>query len=112
MKFSCVFGSYCLPGLSKNIDLSGSLFLLNVIVGLIFFVVPLLLPNNRLSNKYGPPPVGFNLRTMLKATYPDAAAEQFDVRERELQQRLERAKAARKAKTGGASPYIEFKGRG
>ncbi len=64
------------------------------------------------ANKYGLPPIGMDFRTTLPGTYPDAAAEQFDVRERELQHRLERAKAARKAKTGGASPYIEFKGRG
>ncbi len=40
------------------------------LVALVLSAIPLYLPNNRSPNKYGPPPVGFDLRTMLAATYP------------------------------------------
>ena len=36
----------------------------------IFIVIPLAVPESHKVNKYGPPPVGFDLRTMLAATYP------------------------------------------
>lgn len=65
-----------------------ALFVKYYLLALLFIGIPLLIPHERSSNKYGPPPVGFNFRTMLKATYPAALAEQFEAIEEEQQNYL------------------------
>lgn len=90
-------------------------------IGLALCIAGMLMARgNPQPNQYGYPPIGMDFRTTLPATYSAALAEQFEVieqeqheaRERDLREQLERVKATRKAKIGGASPYIEFKGRG
>lgn len=90
-----------------------------IIIG-IFILIVFMAVGNPEANAYGYPPVGMDFRTTIPAIYPDALAAQFDAieqeqyeaRERALREQLEHVKTARKAKTGGASPYIEFRGRG
>lgn len=90
-----------------------------VILG-IFTLMIFMAVGNPESNAYGYPPIGMDFRTTLPATYPEALAAQFEAieqgqneaREQELREQLEQVKTARKAKTSGASPYIEFRGRG
>ncbi len=78
--------SHCQPGM--KMDLSSLPYSLGFLFVVFFVFLPLLLPNSRSPNKYGPPPVGFNLRTMLAATYPAALAEQFEAIEEEQQNYL------------------------
>lgn len=81
-----------------------------IILGIFIFFI-FMAAGNPESNAYGYPPVGLDFRTTIPATYPDALAEQFDARERELQEQLERVKATRKAKTSDSSHYVDFRGR-
>ncbi|MCB1681493.1 MAG: hypothetical protein KDI65_06120 [Alphaproteobacteria bacterium] len=71
------------------------------------------------ANQYGYPPVGIDFRTTIPATYPDAMIERFDkiIQEKQQEERdfntpFIELKAKRKAKTGGVTPFVEFKGRG
>ncbi len=79
----------------------------------------LLADGNPLPNQEGPPPIGFNFYTTSPATYPDALIERFDKvmqekqkEEQDFNDQLIALKTHRKAKTGGVTPYVEFRGRG
>ncbi|MBK9585446.1 MAG: hypothetical protein KA099_03500 [Alphaproteobacteria bacterium] len=71
------------------------------------------------ANQYGHPPLGMNFKTTIPATYPDALIERFDKvmqekqkEEQDFNDQLIALKTHRKAKTGGATQFVDFKGRG
>ncbi len=76
-------------------------------------------PGHPHSNHYGLPPAGMDFHTTIPATYPDALIARFEkiVQEKEQEERdfkdqLIALKTYRKAKKGGSTHFVEFKGRG